>query len=210
MKKKGAFERVLEMAKEAVNPAMDNLRLWAHAFGFGQPEKMMSPAVSGATVPTPTPTPDMYNTIFQHYKSGFQKYGNPPIATQAANLARVGLDVYNKGGDPYLPGALTIKETSGLKDLSSQKLNNPAGIGPGIQYPSIQVGILGGGTGGPNGQPQKGLRGVLKEPQYNKYYQSGNLLDFFSAYTPAGPQYGNADYATQISTINEFLDLFKQ
>lgn len=55
MKKQGAFERALQMAQQVINPAMDNLRLWAEAFGFGQPEKLPPSVMAGGITPTPTP-----------------------------------------------------------------------------------------------------------------------------------------------------------
>lgn len=189
------------------------------------PEWMANaPAKKTAVTITPTPgganaqvlsaqtkrKPSGYETILSNLQKGFAKYGNPPIASHAADLAQLGYEVAQKGGDPYLPAALTLKETGGLSYGPAQAINNPAGIGPGIKYPDLTTAILGGGTSGINGGPQKGMRGVLFNGLYDDYYKSGNLQDFFKHYTPAdAPGHNNPSYNEQINLMNQLLGYFE-
>lgn len=149
-----------------------------------------------------------YEEVLHNIKKGFNNYGNPPIASKAAQLAQLGVEVAQKGGNPYLPAALTLKETGGLRYGPAQEINNPVGIGPGIRYPNLDVAILGGGNSGVNGGPQKGLKGVLFNGLYNDYYKTGNLQDFFKHYTPE-EAHNNPSYQDQIELMQTLLDLFE-
>lgn len=224
--------------ESAIRNAYGNAQKWGQVFGVKLPNlpqpqgKIISPLPSGQgggmpMKPIPTQMPNVkpknmpavkgasikpvpaVNIIKQNLDKGFKKYGSPPIATMSAALAEVGHEVAQRGGNPYLPAALTIKETSGLKHAPAQKINNPAGIGPGISYPNLDIAIRGGGTGGVNGAPQKGLRGVLQNPVYDEYYKTGNLVDFFKRYTPQ-ESHNNPSYAKQIQLTNEILSLFEE
>lgn len=218
--------------ESAIRNAYGNAQKWGQVFGVKLPNlpqpqgKIISPlpsnpalikkpntSVKGVQAPTPTPAPKRpipaVNIIKQNLDKGFKKYGSPPIATMSAALAEVGHEVAQRGGNPYLPAALTLKETGGLKHVPAQKINNPAGIGPGISYPNLDIAIRGGGTGGVNGAPQKGMRGVLQNPAYDEYYKTGNLVDFFKRYTPQ-ESHNNPSYAKQIELTNQLLRLFEE
>lgn len=162
------------------------------------------PVSQAQTQGKPAPISQTRAQILKNIQKGFERYGNPPIATMAAELAAVGEEVMQRGGNPYLPAALTLKETSGLKHVPAQRINNPVGIGPGISYPDLEVAIMGGGP-----QNQQGLRGVLTSPYYDDYYASGDLVDFFKRYTPQ-ESHNNPTYEEQIRLMNTLLDLFQK
>ena len=129
-----------------------------------------------------------------------------PVATQAANLLEAGQGL----PDPLLPTVLTLKETRGGLDLLNRLVgkNNPGNILPpgGLaDYPSMDVGILGGGP-----QEQKGLRGVLMGPAYENYRNTGNLEDFFRVYSPGGPEHGNPSLEEQIRQYQALRQYFGQ
>lgn len=158
-----------------------------------------------ATTPTPAP---QYNAttqeILKRIMAGYQKMGNPPIATQAGNLATLGAEVQRRGGNPYLPAALALKETGGLRYGPAQTINNPFGIGPGVKYPDLKTAILGGNN-------QQGLRGVLLNGIYDEYLKTGNLQDFFKRYTPVDAVgHNNPSYKDQIALMNELLSNFEK
>lgn len=129
-------------------------------------------------------------------QKGFSKWGKgtpPPIATKSAQLAQLGKTLPKNLA--AFPAALTLRETGGLSNSESGRIaNNPIGIMPGgvlAKYPSLDVGILGGGTGGPGGKPQMGLKGVLADPRYKPFLQSQNLADFVRVYSPHLDRKGN-------------------
>jgi hypothetical protein len=166
-------------------------------------------AVKGAMTQKPMQTSAGYQQILNNIQRAFKQYGNPPIATQSAQLAQLGEEFQKRGGNPYLPAALTIKETGGLKHQPAQVINNPAGIGPGIKYPNLETAILGGGNSGINGGPQKGMKGVLLGGLYDEYLKTGNLLDFFKVYTPENV-HDNPSYKDQIQLMNQLLSMFQE
>ena len=159
-------------------------------------------------MPTPTPTPKWY-PLEQNISKGYKEYQNRynldevPIATKAPELARLGYEIEQRGGDPYLPAALAIKETGGLNYEPAKRINNPFGLGPHVSYPNLDVSILGGGP-----DNQKGLRGVLFGKRYRLYFDSGDLLDFFKKYTPTTDE-RNPSYEKQIRQMNTYLDFFR-
>ena len=133
-----------------------------------------------------------------------------PIATQSADYLRGGL---GEGlPDPLLPWLLLLKETRGGLDLlkperANRGVNNPANIIPpeGIaSYPSLEVGVMG---GGPNNQ--KGLKGVLDNPVYDEYKKSGDLVDFLKHYTPYTEGGANPSYDEQLATLSALRSLFQ-
>lgn len=177
--------------------------------GLGKIPPLPIPTVGGGEkiplrVPTPTPTTLAYKQILENIMQGYRAYGNPPIATASPHLATLGLELQQKGGNPYLPAALALKETGGLKYRPAQSINNPFGIGPGVAYPDIKTSILGGGV-----NKQRGLRGVLLSGAYNPYLQSGNLVDFFKTYTPV-EAHNNPSYTDQVALMNELLGFFEK
>lgn len=148
-------------------------------------------------------------------QQGFNKFGKgtpPPIATQSAQLAALARQLPKNL--QYFPAALTLRETGGLgNSASARRLNNPVGIGPGIAYPSLETSILGGGTGGPGGKPQKGLRGILlDDPRYKKFLENGDLAEFVRVYSPHKNRKGeviNPPEDQQVKDLMYLISLFQ-
>lgn len=163
---------------------------------FGSKGPMLDP------VPpvTPTPTPNLMQQYAGKIQEGMTRWGRgtaPPLATISGELAQAGEGLPH----PFLPAAIGLKETGGLRDSpKGRALNNPYGIGPGIAYPDIQTATVGG-----NGQ--RGLKGVLNGPLYEKYRQSGKLEDFINTYS--NPAWGNPSMEDQIATLLNLLGYFK-
>lgn len=166
---------------------------------------------TGTPTPTATPTPTPYPTISpEQVLTGLTRYGGgnpPPIASAVEALATLGnlLLKRNPNVNPFLPAAMTLKESSGGRNIPEGSYN-PLGIGPGIKYPSFENSILG-GYNPELGQEQKGFRGVLGEPQYNRFFETANLADFLAPYTPPNAT-GNASIETQIATLLDLLSNF--
>ena len=163
---------------------------------------------------TPSPT-SMPIPLADQIRAGFAAYGkgkDVPMATTSAQLAQLG----NRLPHPFLPAALSLKESSGLLPSDNpdrqrmREYANPIGVKVGgqlIRYPSPQIAISGGGNWGPGGNPQQGLAGTLLNSGYYKdYLNSGNLEDFIRPYTPPGGP--NDSLQGQMKMLLELLSYF--
>lgn len=166
-------------------------------------------------MPTPTPTPRQMiagasteRITPEQLQSGFERWGRgtaPPIATASAQLTQAGENL----PDPLLPAILSLMESRGLLDPIPAASANPFNIFyPGtsrpVQYPNLDVAILGGGEG-----DQLGLAGLLRPGgMYQDYLESGDLADFFTRFTPPGP--GNPPVDELVARYMTLRDLFVQ
>lgn len=169
--------------------------LWL-LLGYDPRQGMISPVPD---YPIPTQPVDNY---IQNIQQGLTRWGKgtaPPIATMSAQLAQAGANLPHK----YLPAAVALKETGGLRDSAkARQLNNPYGMGPNISYPTLEQSIVGGGG-------KRGFKGVLEGPLYEKYRQSGDLKDFINVYSPPSV-HNNPSMNDQIATLSSLLSLFEK
>jgi len=171
---------------------------------------MINPSVANA--PTTTPTDTNFNDLINTIKNGFTKYGSP-MATAAADFANAGykLQQQHPNVDPLIAAVLSLKETSGGKSMAPNSANNTLNLGPNINYPDIKTNLMGGGTWGIDGGPQQGFTGIMNQPVYQKYLDSGNLNDFFPSYTPTYDTNGKkvngttAEQIAQYDTLRKFF-----
>lgn len=136
----------------------------------------------------------------QIIRLGLEKYGNPPIATRSASLAKAGEGL----PDPLLPTIVALAETSGGKKITKGD-NNIYNILPGglpNAYPDLDTAILGG-----NGR--KGFSGLIRGGLYDDYLKSGRMEDFLKRYTPAGAEHGNASLEQQLRNYRVLRSYFE-
>lgn len=178
-------------------------------------DRLVSPVPERPTQPTatPTPSPKPEKVTPEQIEAGLRKFdASSPLLDYTQQLA----DAANrmpKGVDRFLPVVMSIMETGGGKKLAAQ--NNPfnlrgtqAGRTKFIDYPSMDVAILGGDN---QGVQSKGFVGTIGEhPAYEKFRQSGSLEDFFNSFTPPGPEYGNPSMDELKQRYNSIRNLFAE
>lgn len=150
------------------------------------------------------------------FKQGLQAYDpRTPLATGSAQLAQGAAQLPPKV-DPYLAAVISLMEThGGLYQAAQNDPFNTYGIQNGrsqfINYPDLTTAILGGNN---NGVPAQGFYGnIMNNSAYAPFRQSGNLSDFFSAYTPWKDKQGNIinpDPQTLIDRYNSLRHYFPQ
>jgi hypothetical protein len=171
--------------------------------GLFKPKSTPTPVPTPKVMPVPTPDP-----VVQKIVSGLTAWGNgetPPIASMAAELKQVGESLPHK----FLPAALALKESGGLRDSEkARKRNNPFNVKDQngfVQYDNLPQAILGGID--LTGMTRRGLKGVLTDPRYAKYLQTGDLKDFFNVYS--NPKVGNPSMEKQVADMEQLLSYFK-
>lgn len=185
----------------------------------GNTVQAAQPAAPAPPAPPPA-APQQGRLSEEQIQQALQAFApDTPLATQSGVLAQA-LQQLDPAYDPRMLIALALKESRGGKDLLNpdrqlggrrEGINNPFNVMPGgdlVNYPDLKTAL----TGGPNeleGHPSRGLVYILNEdPAYAPYRQSGNMDDFFQAYSPPGK--GNADLKTQQAQIDKLLRLFKE
>ena len=182
---------------------------------LGLKQEFLNPYVSSSSggpstwvdaTPSQAPSKPQNIGLAQQIASGISGYApQSPLIQQAQSLAQLG----QQTPDPLLAAVLALKESSGLNPSNPNsramaQANNPFGIKPGgvlAEYPDLITAILGGGP-----KKQRGLKGVLSSGAYDKYLKSGDLADFFAAYTPEGP--GNPTIKQSIEQYNKLRKYF--
>lgn len=147
------------------------------------------------------------------FQSGFKKFNtNAPVATASPYFAEAAQKMPAKV-DPFLAAIIALMETGGgMNTASSNNLFNLSGTQNGqqgfVSYPDFQTSLLGGSNQGVQSQGFVGT--ILNNPAYENFRNTGNLADFFNAYTPPGADYGNPSLEELISRYNALRALFPQ
>jgi hypothetical protein len=171
-----------------------------YSYDFRSPAPSAAPTAAPAIaspVPQPTQSPAP-NNLEDVIKKAYAAYGNPPVATLSAQLAKAGEGL----PDPYLPAINALKETGGGRKLKYS--NNFMNIlAPGQQnYPNPESNIF-----GEEGDNRYSFAELLKTAPYAPYRESGDLADFFKVYTPDRDRNGvrntNPTIAEQVALYNE-------
>ena len=123
-------------------------------------------AKTPSPVSTPTPTPNPYE---QKIKSGFEKYGNPPMTEYTSELANVIQKYPILQKHPYLLPALSIVESSGGKNITYE--NNPINWGT-QPMPNIPYVI------------ERAAKGISEDPRYEQFRKTGKIEDLAKVYAP--------------------------
>lgn len=176
-------------------------KTYHYDFRSPAPQATGAPAATPTIAPMATATPapsappsDLEGVI----RKAMAAYGNPPVATLSAELAQAGEGL----PDPLLPAIVSLKESSGGKNLTHP--NNFVNIlQPGkFDYPTPQSNIT-----GEHGDDRWSFKELLNEGSpYAKYRNSGDLADFFRPYTPPGG--ANASLEDQIAMYNALKEKY--
>lgn len=169
----------------------DKLRM-AIANFLSPKRELISPLVNATSVlPTPSPvsSPIDYEAVI---RAGFERYGNPPIATMSAKFAEAPLryPIFKKY--PHLLPAISIVETSGGKNITYP--NNPMnwGIRAGFVPASWEEAI------------EKAMTGIGERmPYYQRFRETMNLEDFVNVYAPPSE---NIDYLDKLLEAMSFFE----
>jgi len=145
------------------------------------------------------------------FQSGFSKFGaDAPVATASSAFAQAAQQMPSNI-DPFLPAVIALMETGGgAKTVAANNAFNLSGIQNGqngfVSYPDFNTALLGGDNGGVQSQGFMGT--ILNGPAYSNFRSSGDLADFFGAYTPPGPEYGNPSLEELLGRYQALRSLF--
>lgn len=135
-------------------------------------------------------------------------FGDAPIATLSAELARAGSQMTGKA-DPYLPTVISLMESRGLQDQKPKSAGNPYNIMLGglVDYEGNPGMAIEGGVD-KKGIKRRGFSGLMRQGGlYQDYLDTGDVSKFFNRFTPSSDPLNpsNEELVRRYNTLREYF-----